>query len=69
MRRLQIYIDEDMDEKLAVEARREGRSKAALIRDAVSERYGAATAKDALDEWEGSVDAEPGDIDAVVYGE
>ena len=69
MRRLQIYIDEDMDEVLGVEARREGRSKAALIREAVRDRYGDHEIKDALDDLVGSIDDEPGDIDSVVYGE
>lgn len=68
MRRLQIYIEDDMDELLAVQARREGRSKAALIREAVRERYGDRdVTDDALDAWVGSVDVEPADIDTVVY--
>jgi len=69
MRRLQIYIDDDMDELLAVEARREGRSKAALIRAAVRERYSEYSTEEPLDDWVGSIDAEPADIDAVVYDE
>lgn len=69
MRRLQIYIEDDMDELLAVEAQREGTSKAALIRSAVREQYAAYTTDDPLDEWVGTVDAESGDIDDVVYGE
>lgn len=69
MRRLQIYIDDDMDELLAVEARREGRSKAALIREAVRERFAEHASGDSLDAWVGSVDAEPRDIDSVVYDE
>ncbi len=73
MRRLQIYIDEDMDELLALKARREGLSKAALIRAAVREHYAEyadhGAADEPLDAWVGSVDAESGDIDAVVYDE
>jgi len=75
MRRLQIYIDEDLDDLLRVVSRREGRSKAALIRAAVRERYAGYASgdlpgpNDPLDAWVGSVDAEPEDIDAVVYGE
>lgn len=69
MRRLQIYIDDDLDELLAVQARREGTSKAALIRSAVREQYAQYGTEDPLDEWVGAVDAESGDIDDVVYGE
>lgn len=69
MRRLQIYIDDDLDEMLAVKARREATSKAALIRAAVRQHYADYPADDALDEWVGAVDSEPGDIDDVVYGE
>ena len=64
----EIYVDEDMDELLGVVARREGRSKAALIRDAVAERYGDHHLADALDDLVASVDDEPADIDSVVYG-
>ncbi len=38
MRRLQIMIDEDLDEALASQAREEGTSKAALIRRYVRDR-------------------------------
>jgi Ribbon-helix-helix protein, copG family len=38
MRRLQIMIDEDLDEALARQAQEEGTSKAALIRRYVRER-------------------------------
>jgi hypothetical protein len=69
MRRLQIYIDEGMDETLGVVARREGRSKAALIREAVQDRYGGHEIRDALDDWVGSIDDESDDIDSVVYGD
>ena len=69
MRRLQIYIEVEMDELLAVEARREGTSKAALIRDAVRERYAEYGRRDPLDDWVGAVDVEPADIDDVVYDE
>ena len=41
MKRLQIYIDEELDEALALEAQRTGASKAALIRGYVAERIGA----------------------------
>jgi hypothetical protein len=38
VRRLQIMIDEDLDDALALQARDEGTSKAALIRRYVRER-------------------------------
>jgi hypothetical protein len=38
MKRLQIMIDEDLDDALAVEARRERTSRAALIRRYVRDR-------------------------------
>jgi hypothetical protein len=66
MKRIQIYIDDAVDEQLARRARREGRSKAALIRDAVRRAYEPQTA-DPFDEWAGGVDEEPGVIDDVVY--
>jgi hypothetical protein len=40
MKRLQIYIEEELDDALAVEAQRTGASKAALIRRYVAERLG-----------------------------
>ena len=68
MRRLQIYIDEHVDEALALRALREGTSKAALIRQFVAERIGDGGAQpDPLDAIVGASDQEPGDIDAVVY--
>jgi hypothetical protein len=68
MKRLQIYIDEPLDEALTRRARREGRSKAALIRDAVRREYGSAPSADPFDDWAAGIDEDPGDIDAVVYG-
>jgi hypothetical protein len=67
MKRTQIYLDEDLDDLLARKARREGRSKASLIREAVRRQYATSPAKDALDDWAGGIDEAPGDIDAVVY--
>ncbi len=67
MRRLQIYIDDEVDELLDVEAQREGRSKAWLIREAVRAQYGDSTRPDALDDWVGSIDVDPADIDSVIY--
>jgi hypothetical protein len=73
VKRLQIMIDEDLDQILERMARDEGTSKAALIRRFVRERV-APTPRLELDSiWEmvGSVDVEPvpGEtIEDVVYG-
>ena len=69
MKRLQIYIEEVQDEALAVLAARSGTSKAELIRGFVAEGLGGSKARhDPLDALVGSVDAEPADVDDVVYG-
>jgi hypothetical protein len=39
VKRLQMYMDEDLDEVLTIEAKRSGRSKAELIRECVAARY------------------------------
>jgi plasmid stability protein len=72
VRRLQIMIDEDLDNALSVRARREGTSKAALLRDAARDRYlPAEPAADALAGMVGVDDSEPlapdESIDDVVY--
>ncbi len=70
MRRIQIYIDETLDERLQAEAARTGRSKAALIRESVAARYeeSAGLEEDPLTRLIGSVDAEPAEVDEIVYG-
>ena len=69
MRRIQIYIEEELDDRLSAEANKSGRSKAELIRESVAERFGeAARKREPLDALVGSIDAEPGDVDEVVYG-
>lgn len=73
MRRLQIMIDEDLDHTLTMRARREGTSKAALLREAARERYlPAEPLADALAGMIGVDDAEPlapgESIDDVIYG-
>jgi plasmid stability protein len=69
VKRLQILIDEDLDEALQLEAARLGRSKASLIRDWVRERLGGGKRRDPLDALVGDLDAEPvDDIDEVIYG-
>jgi hypothetical protein len=69
MRRIQIYIDETLDEQLGSEAARAGVSKAALIREAVALRYrDSPRLADPLDGLVGSLNVEPGKVDDVVYG-
>jgi len=69
MKRLQIMIDEDLDEALGSLALRERTSKAALIRRYVRERIDALPplAADPLAQMIGADDYEPDDIDTVVY--
>lgn len=68
MKRMQIHIEERLDDLLAAEAARRGTSKAALIRQAVAREFGDAADRDALDDLVGDIDAEPADdIDAVIY--
>lgn len=69
VKRLQISIEEDLDEALAVEAARRQTSKAALIREYVRDRLGTAGRdRDPILRLIGDIDAEPGDVDDVVYG-
>ncbi|MCP3964137.1 MAG: CopG family transcriptional regulator [bacterium] len=70
MRRIQIYMEEELDEALQTEAAKSGRSKAALIRECVADRYQGPVAveKDPLTALVGAVEAEPADVDDVVYG-
>ena len=68
MKRLQISIEEELDEALAVEAGRRKTSKAALIREFVRERLGDPTVSDPMAQLIGDIDDEAGDIDRVVYG-
>lgn len=68
MKRLQIYIDPDMDDALAQRARRERRSKAALIRDAVRRSLGEQLpVEDPFRSWIGGSDADSVPVDEVVY--
>lgn len=69
MKRLQIYIEPEVDSALAVLAAREGTSKAALIRRYVAVGIGKSPAPvDPLDDLVGRYDEEPGSIDETVYG-
>lgn len=71
MRRIQIYVDADLDEALSAEATRLGTSRSALVRDAVRawlEAYFDAPG-DAVDDLIGSLDVDPDDdLDSVAYG-
>lgn len=74
MKRLQILIDEALDADLEREAARTGRSKGALVRDAVRRQITPLPPieKDALWEMAGKDSFEPvppEEIDDVVYGD
>ena len=69
VKRLQIYIDEELDDELAVRARRAHTSKAALIREAVRRSIGEPQrTPDPFADWIGGSDADPASVDEVVYG-
>lgn len=72
MRRIQIYLDEDVDDALTVEAARLGTSKAALIRESLAGRtQGAGADHDAARErivgWIKEELPESDSIDDVIY--
>ena len=72
MRRIQLYIDDDVDEALSAEAARRGCSRSSLVRDAVRASLDAyfVDSADSVDELVGWLaDVDPvDDIDAIVYG-
>lgn len=73
MKRLQIRIEAELDDALAVAAAQQGTSKAALIREALAERYAsAADGTEALLSMAGMLKGGTPDdsrsIDDVVYG-
>lgn len=72
MRRVQIHLDEWLDEAAAREAARRGISKAALIRDSLAATVRLDQPAEEEDPWEamiGWLDDDPvDDIDAVIYG-
>lgn len=70
MRRLEIEIDEELDEALEAAALRTGHPKAELIRRCIESRFpplrpGVA---DPFEPLIGSIDAEPRNIDEGIYG-
>ena len=72
MRRVQIYLEEAVDDALEAQAAREGTSKAALIRNAVAKELGPIESE-TDDGWGGMIgwldDLEPvDDIDTFLYG-
>jgi len=69
MKRLQILIEEELDAALERKARREGRSKAALIRKYVRERVKPLPplAADPLWGIVGADNFDPAPVDEVVY--
>ena len=69
MKRLQIMIDEDLDQILERMALDEGTSKAALIRRFVRERVAPLPRieEDPLWELVGDISVEPASVDDVVY--
>jgi Ribbon-helix-helix protein, copG family len=72
MKRLQIMIEEELDDALGREARRAGTSKAALIRQYVGERLRPLPPLESDPLWEivGAAEGDPGDsmsVNDVVY--
>jgi hypothetical protein len=69
MKRLQIMIEEDVDAALGALARKEGTSKAELIRRYVGERLRPLPPLSADPLWGmvGADDVEPASVDDVVY--
>ncbi len=69
MKRLQVLIEEDLDEALGAQAQREGTSKAALVRRRLRQalRPLPALEQDPLWKMAGKDSFEPADIDDVVY--
>lgn len=71
MRRIQLYVDDEVDAALSAEAARLRTSRSALVREAVRDLLAARfeTLADPVDGLVGSLDIDPdADIDAVIYG-
>lgn len=71
MRRIQLYIEPDIDDALSTVAARRGVSRSAVVREAVRDALRGDSdvlAADPLDALVGSVDVVPDDdLDAVIY--
>lgn len=68
MRRIQIHLEDEVDEALAREARRRGSSKAALIREVLRTGF-PAPGEDPVDALVGAGDGQAvDDIDEASYG-
>ncbi len=70
MRRIQLYVDDAVDDALSAEAARRGTSRSALVRDAVQTCFGGLfdAPTDPMNDLIGSLDIAPDrDLDAVIY--
>lgn len=68
MRRIQIYMDDNLDDLLESDAARLGVSKASLIREAVAQRYAGRSDDDPVTELIGAYDGPAGvSVDDIVY--
>lgn len=70
MRRIQLYMDDDLDHALTAEAARSGRSRSEVVRMAVRQslEHALTDSADPVDALIGSVDIDPiDDIDAAIY--
>lgn len=70
MRRIQLYMDEKLDDALSAKAARLSVSRSSLVREAVRVSLAAEihTLSDSVDRLVGTVDVDPDDdVDAVIY--
>ncbi len=70
VRRIQLYMDDDLDHALTAEAARSGRTRSELVRMAVRQslEHTLTVDPDPIDALIGSVDIDPiDDIDAAIY--